>query len=136
MFTDVGLGDYVAEKSESSKGWIFPVGDEVNALGYTHMFTDMFDCIDKTEIPMESFYDGYVVNAIMDACYLSAKSRKWEPVELPLWKGSEKPVEKIGPKEYDSNHWLIKKEMMPDGQTKVILKEKASGKIIQKVAKI
>ncbi|MFN3380950.1 MAG: Gfo/Idh/MocA family protein, partial [Runella zeae] len=40
VFTAVGLGEYVAEKSEASKGWIFPVGDEVNTLGYNHMFTD------------------------------------------------------------------------------------------------
>jgi predicted dehydrogenase len=133
MFTDVGLGDYVAEKAESSKGWIFPVGDEVNALGYVHMFTDMFDSIDEGNDPMESFYDGYIVNAIMDACYKSSKTRIWEPVQLPLWRGSDGSVKKIGPKEFDDKHWLIKEEKMPDGQLKVILKEKASGEIIQKV---
>jgi predicted dehydrogenase len=132
MFTDVGLGEYVAEKAESSKGWLFPVGDEVNSLGYTHMFTDMFECMDAGKTPMESLYDGYVVNAIMDACYKSAKTRNWEPVELPLWLGSDKAVEKIGPKEYDADHWLIKEEKMPDGVVKVILKEKVSGEIIQR----
>ena len=34
------------------------------------------------------FYDGYVVNAIIDACYRSAESRQWEPVELE-WRGGE-----------------------------------------------
>lgn len=47
VFTAVGLGEYVAEKSEASKGWIFPVGDEVNTLGYNHMFTDMFSCFEN-----------------------------------------------------------------------------------------
>ena len=37
--------------------------------------------------PRETFYDGYVVNAVMDACYRSAKSRAWEPVELFEWRG-------------------------------------------------
>jgi hypothetical protein len=37
--------------------------------------------------PNEDFYDGYVVNAIMDACYKSAKTKKWEPVELKEWRG-------------------------------------------------
>ena len=115
------------------KGWIFPVGDEVNALGYVHMFTDMFECLDKGEKPMESFYGGYIVNAIMDACYKSSKTRNWESVQLPLWKESGESIKKIGPREYDEEHWLIKEEKMPDGMIKVILKEKASGEIIQKV---
>lgn len=135
MFTATGLGEYVAEKAESEVGWLFPVGDEVNSLGYNHMFSNMLDAMDRKEEPMESFYDGYVVNAIMDACYRSAKSRQWEAVELPVWRGSEEVVQKIGPKEYDTQHWLIKEETMPDGRKKVILKDKSSGAILQKVLK-
>ena len=41
--------------------------------------------------PRETLYDGYVVNAVMDACYRSAKSRAWEPVELFEWRGGETP---------------------------------------------
>ena len=49
MFS-TGKGGYVAEKAESSSGWLFPVGDEVHELGYTNMFTDMFNAIEnKTE---------------------------------------------------------------------------------------
>ena len=43
MFTAGGAGGYVAEKAETSAGWLFPVGDEVAELGYVDMFTDMFD---------------------------------------------------------------------------------------------
>ena len=82
---------------------------------------------------MESFYDGYIVNTIMDACYKSAKTRNWEPINLPLWRGSDEPAKKIGPKEYDTEHWLIKEEKMPDGQVKVILKKKDTGEIVQKI---
>ncbi|MBN1835504.1 MAG: hypothetical protein JW820_06610 [Spirochaetales bacterium] len=32
MFTSVGQGDYVAEKAEGDKGWLFPVGDELGEL--------------------------------------------------------------------------------------------------------
>ncbi len=35
--------------------------------------------------------------------------------------------------EYDADHFLVKKEKMPDGQTKLILKSKTDGKIIQKL---
>ena len=75
MFTAGGSGGYVAEKAETEKGWLFPVGDEVSELGYVDMFTDMFDAMDGGDEPQETFYDGYVVNAIMDACYRSAESR-------------------------------------------------------------
>ena len=69
MFTTGKGGDYVAEKAESDSGWIFPVGDELNELGYNHMFADMFDNLEKGEAPAETFYDGYIVNAIIDASY-------------------------------------------------------------------
>ena len=95
MFTNVGQGGYVAEKAETDKGWIFPVGDEVNELGYTHMFLDAFSAMDEGRAPMETFYDGYVVNAILDACYKSAKSKLWEPVQLDDWRGQE--IEESGP---------------------------------------
>lgn len=134
MFT-TGVGDaYVAEKAESDKGWLFPVGDEVAALGYTEMFTDMFNAIDEKRKPMEDFYDGYVVNAIMDAAYKSVESKKWESVMLEVWRGqSEEESRWSGFREYDKDHWLIKEEKMPDGRNKLILKEKASGKVLQRV---
>ncbi|MEZ5042583.1 MAG: Gfo/Idh/MocA family oxidoreductase [Saprospiraceae bacterium] len=133
LFTAQGTDGYVSEKAESETGWLFPVGDEVHSLGYTHMFTDMFDAWDQGKTPMETFYDGYIVNAIMDACYLSAKSKKWEPIHLPLWRGGEQKVSKIGPKTYDADHWLIKEEKMPDGSKKVILKNKETGEIVQQI---
>ncbi len=131
MFTAVGEGGYVAEKAETDKGWLFPVGDEVGALGYDNMFHDMFECIDNASKPMEDFYDGYVVNAIIDACYLSAQTKKWEPINLDIWRGKEGVKKFSALKEYDENHYLIKKEQLPSGTTKIILKEKESGKIVQ-----
>jgi predicted dehydrogenase len=133
MFTAVGRGGYVAEKAEGETGWLFPVGDEVNELGYAHMFTDVLDALDKGTEPMETFYDGYVVNAVMDACYRSAASRKWEPVELEVWRGKKEVAQERVEQEYDEQFTLIKEEKMPDGRTKLILRDKESGKIVQKV---
>lgn len=133
MFTAVKEGGYVSEKSESESGWLFPVGDEVNELGYAHMFTDMFDALDRGRPPMESFYDGYIINAIMDAAYRSAASRQWEPVIIDDWRGSNEQFAGAQVAEYDADHLLIKKEVMPDGKTKLILKEKRSGRIVQRV---
>jgi hypothetical protein len=111
----------------------FPVGDEAHALGYPQMFEDMFNAMDKGIAPMETFYDGYVVNAIMDACYKSAKTKKWEPVELEVWRGKEGEDRQDQYKEYDQDHYLIKEELLPDGRKKLILKEKAGGKVVQRV---
>ncbi|MGV3503529.1 MAG: Gfo/Idh/MocA family protein [Adhaeribacter sp.] len=133
MFTSVGEQGYVAEKAETETGWLFPVGDEVHALGYPQMFEDMFEAMDQGQAPMESFYDGYVVNAIMDACYTSAKSKKWEPVNLQVWRGREEVEAQLSYQEYDADHLLIKEERMPDGRKKLILKEKSAGRIVQRI---
>ncbi|HWB91143.1 MAG TPA: Gfo/Idh/MocA family oxidoreductase, partial [Puia sp.] len=74
MFTTGKGADYVSEKSESNSGWLFPVGDELNDLGYNHMFTDVFKTFEDGKMPKETFYDGYVVNAVLDAAYRSAKT--------------------------------------------------------------
>jgi hypothetical protein len=92
----------------------------------------MFDSIEAGKKPTEDFYDGYVVNAIMDACYKSAKSKKWETVELNEWRGKTEVEPLSSFVEYDKNHWLVKEELLPDGRKKVILKEKISGEIIQR----
>ena len=133
MFTAVGQGGYVAEKAESETGWLFPVGDEAHELGYTHMFIDMFNAIDNGTEPMETFYDGYVVNAIIDACYLSAKSKRWEPVELDEWRGDGAPPQDQAEETIEGVYVVIKEERMPDGKTKRILKERASGRIVQRI---
>ncbi len=131
MFSAVGQGGYVAEKAEGTTGWLFPVGDEIGSLGYVDMFLDMFNAMDEGRQPMETFYDGYVVNAIIDACYKSAETKKWEPVELKVWRGGQASGESAALKEYDHEHYLIKEERMPNGNMKYILKHKVSGAISQ-----
>ena len=133
LFTAEGEKGYVAEKAESETGWLFPVGDEAGALGYVETFRDMLDSLDDGTEPMETFYDGYVVNAIMDAAYRSMETKQWETVELEDWRGSDEAGGRAELTDYDDAHFLVKEEKMPDGRTKLILKEKAGGKIIQRV---
>jgi predicted dehydrogenase len=126
LFTTGAGGDYVAEKAETSAGWLFPVGDELSELGYVDMFTDMFNAMDNGAQPRETFYDGYVVNAVMDACYRSAESKKWEPVQLKEWRGKGAPRIQRAEQLYDGKV-IIKQEKMPDGRLKLILKDKVTG---------
>ncbi|MCJ7709777.1 MAG: gfo/Idh/MocA family oxidoreductase, partial [Chloroflexi bacterium] len=131
MFTAGGSGGYVAEKAETAAGWLFPVGDEVSELGYVDMFTDMFDAIDNGRTPRETLYDGYVVNSVMDAAYRSAGSGAWEPVDLE-WRGGITP--RIGAKpEMLGDDVVIKREILPDGRQKLILKEAATGDYVDRV---
>jgi predicted dehydrogenase len=188
MFTAAGEGGYVAEKAEGRTGWLFPVGDEAHELGYIHMFQDMLDAWEAGRQPTETFYDGYVVNAIIDASYKSMKSGRWEPIELEGWKTRRKPPSPVkgpaataktapdkgkgpagtadvgekkvaavplkgarkasgrpqeaktgagkgvGPGKAGNGALLeIKTERLPDGRTKRILKDKATGRIIERI---
>jgi predicted dehydrogenase len=135
MFTAAGQGGYVAEKAESEKGWLFPVGDEVVSLGYEDMFADMLNALEGKVQPMETFYDGYVVNAIMDAAYRSMESKRWETVALDLWRGPDHAGTGTSASVYDAQFYLIKQERMPDGRTKLILKDRNTGEILQRVDK-
>ncbi|QOR76856.1 MAG: Gfo/Idh/MocA family oxidoreductase [Thermoflavifilum sp.] len=133
VFTSGKGAGYTAEKAESESGWLFPVADELNELGYHHMFTDMLDALEQGRPPRETFYDGYVVNAILDAAYRSARSKQWEPVQLDVWRGKiEVHTQKQLP-DYDERYYLVKEEITHYGARKLILKDKQTGEIIEKV---
>jgi hypothetical protein len=133
MFTAVGLGGYVAEKAEGDKGWLFPVGDEVHELGYVHMFADMLDALDAGRAPAETFFDGYVVNAVVDACYESSRTKRWEPVRLDRWTARAKPAKISGVPAFAGGRFaVIKEEHLPDGTSHLILKDLETGEIVQK----
>ncbi len=133
MFTTGKAANYVAEKAETDKGWLFPVGDELNELGYNHMFMDMFNSMEKGVEPKETFYDGYVVNSILDSAYKSVKTKQWEPVKLDIWRGKVGVSKDSHLVEYDADHYLVKEEITHYGAKKVILKNKNTGKIFEQV---
>ncbi len=133
MFTTGKAANYVAEKAESDKGWLFPVGDELNELGYNHMFMDMFNSMEQGKQPKETFYDGYVVNSVLDAAYRSAKTKQWEPVKLDIWRGRVGVSKDAHLIEYDADHYLVKEEVTHYGAKKLILKNKKTGKILERV---
>jgi predicted dehydrogenase len=133
MFTTGKSADYVAEKAESNSGWLFPVGDELNELGYNHMFMDMFNAIESKTQPKETFYDGYIVNSVLDAAYRSAKTKQWEPVKLDIWRGRTGVTKDMHLQSFDEDHYLVKEEVTHYGAKKLILKNKKSGKIVERV---
>jgi hypothetical protein len=97
------------------------------------MFSDMLDAFEQKRPPVETFYDGYVVNAIVDACYRSIETRRWERVALEVWRGAAQAEATLELQPYDEQFWLIKRERMPDGGTKVILKHRHTGEVSQRI---
>jgi len=65
------------------------------------------------------------------ACYKAAETKKWEPVEIKQWRGSSDDKKEVALKEYNKDHYLIKEEKMPNGNLKIILKDKKTGAISQ-----
>jgi len=128
-----GKGGYVAEKTEVTTGWLFPVGDEAHELGYPNMFSDMFDAMEDRRDPQETFYDGYIVNTILDAAFLSAKSGRWEPVQIENWRGDNAVADTTALTAFDEEFYLIKEELLPNGDVKRILKNKVSGAVVQQI---
>ena len=131
MYSSGGGEGYVAEKLESTEGWLFPVGDEIGELGYSAMFADMFDSLEAGIPPRETIYDGYVVNAIMDASYRSASSRQWEPVEMEWRGGATTRIGKTA--QTHDGHAVVKEEILPDGRRKLILSDKDTGSVFDLV---
>lgn len=131
MYASGGGSGYVAEKLESTEGWLFPVGDEVAELGYADMFTDMFRAIETGGEPTETFYDGYVVNAVMDAAYRSAKTRRWAPVEMEWRGGATTRIARAAARH--EGHAVVKREILPDGRTKLILSHRDDGSVFDVV---
>ena len=92
------------------------------------------NALDGATTPRETLYDGYVVNAIIDAAYASIDQKQWQPVTLPVWRGRESVESLAVIRDYDADHVLLKEERMMDGSTKLILRHKKTGQVIHKTA--
>ena len=68
----------------------------------------------------------------MDAAYRSAKSGAWEAVDLFEWRGGTTPRIAASPRAYEG-YVVIKREVLPDGRVKLILKDPATGDFVDRV---
>jgi predicted dehydrogenase len=92
MVHDMGTGSirafierpagYLGEKADAETGWVFPIPDEVRVHGHDAMLADVVSAFREGRAPQETFRDGYIVNATLDAAYRSMRSGRWEPVEI------------------------------------------------------
>ena len=49
------------------------------------------------------------------------------------WRGEAATIKKEGIASYEEQHYLVKEETLPNGDVKLILKNKTSGQIVQRV---
>lgn len=71
---------YVVEKAEAKKGWMYPIWREHELYGYLSELQHFISCIERDEQPRETFKDGYIVNCMLDACYKSIETGRWEAI--------------------------------------------------------
>ena len=79
---------------------------------------------DEMEVALGGAYNKWMVERILPEDD-RLKGLLYLPFNTP-----EACVEQV---EYDAQHWLMKTEVMPDGKTKVILKDKKTGQFVQKI---
>ena len=68
----------------------------------------------------------------MDAAYRSAKSRQWESVSMPEWRGGDVPRIHVAPETFEGQ-LVIKRELLPDGRAKLILRDPVTGDFSERV---
>lgn len=73
---------YVMEKAGASTGWMTPIADEPWVYGYQGELAHFVETFSVGQVPRQTFEDGVIDNAVIDACYRSMASRAWEPVDL------------------------------------------------------
>ena len=74
---------YIGEKADADTGWVFPVPDETHVHGHDAMMQHVIEAFRAGTPPRETFEDGAIVNAILDAAYRSMKSGRLEPATIP-----------------------------------------------------
>lgn len=74
--------DYVVEKAEAKRGWMFPIWREHEVYGYLAELQYFLSCIAEGRRPRENFNNGYVVNVVLDAGYQSMRTKTWKTIKL------------------------------------------------------
>lgn len=90
-FSETGYG-YAVEKAPSTKGWTYPVFEELWNYGFPQEMHHFARCVRGKDTPQATGEDGRVVQEALYAGYQSAGSGK--KVELPFRPvGVEKPID-------------------------------------------
>ncbi|MFM7850810.1 MAG: hypothetical protein ACKO96_02595, partial [Flammeovirgaceae bacterium] len=61
------------------------------------------------------------------------KTNQWEPIQLDIWRGRVGVSKDSHLTSYDADHYLVKEEVTHYGAKKVIIKNKITGRIEERV---
>jgi predicted dehydrogenase len=90
-FSEHGYG-YAVEKAPTTKGWTYPVFEELWNYGFPQEMHHFARCVRGKETPMATGEDGRVALEIVLACYQSAG--KGEKISMPFRPaGVKKPID-------------------------------------------
>lgn len=73
---------YVMEKAGAATGWMTPIAEEPWVYGYHGELVHFVETYSAGQVPRQTFEDGVIDNAVIDAAYRSMQSRAWERVDL------------------------------------------------------
>lgn len=80
VYSEKGYG-YAVEKAGTTKGWTFPVPEEVWSFGYPQEIRHFMDCIAEDKKPMTDGNYGLKILHVIDTMYRSAESGKLEEIK-------------------------------------------------------
>ena len=90
-FSEYGFG-YAVEKAPSTKGWTYPVFDELWNYGFPHEMRHFARCVRDKETPISTGEDGRLVLEVLYAAYESARTGR--KVALPFRpRGVKRPID-------------------------------------------
>jgi predicted dehydrogenase len=90
-YSEYGYG-YAVEKAPSTKGWAFPVFEELWNYGFPQEMCHFARCVRGKETPIATGEDGQVAQEALYAGYASARTGK--KIELPFRpKGVQRPID-------------------------------------------
>jgi len=82
---------YVQEKAGATTGWITPVAQEPWVYGYHGEMAHFVECFTAGRTPRQTFVDGVIDNAVIDAAYDAVQAGSWRPVDLSGLQGTARP---------------------------------------------
>ncbi|MFX0139891.1 MAG: Gfo/Idh/MocA family protein [Candidatus Hodarchaeota archaeon] len=79
VYSEKGYG-YAVEKASTTKGWTFPVPQELWSFGYPQEISHFIDCIIQNKKPLTDGKYGQKILQIVEAMYKSAETKRIEEV--------------------------------------------------------
>ena len=89
-YSEVGYG-YAVEKAGSTKGWSFPIYEEIWNYGFPQEMEHFVDCVRHDKEPLETGEDGRAVLEMIFAAYASAGVGR--RIDLPFVTQAKRPID-------------------------------------------